>query len=52
MYRNCGEVSVQESWLNDFLDDSLISLHNFGVHHQDCSINEKKWGAGVNVLLL
>ncbi|CAH8497529.1 unnamed protein product [Schistosoma bovis] len=40
-YRNCGVITIQESWLNDLQDDCLVSLHDFKIYRQDRSNNKK-----------
>ncbi|CAH8651563.1 unnamed protein product [Schistosoma haematobium] len=47
MYRNCGVITIQESWLNDLQDDYLVSLRDFIIYRQDRSNNKKKYGGGV-----
>ncbi|KAH9580560.1 hypothetical protein MS3_00009173 [Schistosoma haematobium] len=47
MYRNCGVITIQESWLNDLQDDCLVSLRDFKIYRQDRSNNKKRCGGGV-----
>ncbi|CAH8500208.1 unnamed protein product [Schistosoma mattheei] len=46
-YRNCGVITIQESWLNDLQDDCLVSLHDFKIYRRDRSNNKKRCGGGV-----
>ena len=47
MYRNCGVITIQESWLTDLQDDCLVSLRDFNIYRQDRSNNKKTCGGGV-----
>ncbi|KAK4468384.1 hypothetical protein MN116_000182, partial [Schistosoma mekongi] len=47
IYRNCGLITVQESWLHELYDDNLISPNGFKIFRQDRSVINKKCGGCV-----